>query len=246
MAITINQHVAMTAFGSSASTALTFPSAMINPSLILALVTLEPGASAPSITSISDNKNAGNYTQDVSVKNSSGNSSGEGLTAIFSMQNTQTAAAQVTMALSAANHGTLAIYELLGAATSAAFDKSATDFNNGTGGSPNLVLSGLAANDAIFSVLTCYPTPTATTDSGFTALGPVVSGFSNKNYGEYDLAYAPGGALTLTYGGLGGALTAYSTVAAAYKAAGAGPTGGTPFLPFSRTQFFVEDRVIQF
>lgn len=232
-AIAINQSIAMTTFTNVSSKAVTFGSAMSNPSLILVMVTVEKGTSAPAISSVVDNKNAGSYSQDVTITNTSGVASGEGTAAIYSIQNTQTAAASITVTLASAGYGTVTAYELTGASTTSAFDRSATQFINTGGGAVSLALSGLTADDAVFSVITLYPTPTATTDSGFTATGGVVSGFQNKHYGEYDLDYAAGGSLTLTYGGLGGNPNAFATVAAAYKVAGGGPAGPPP------SQFFL-------
>lgn len=224
-AITLNQApTRVTLNHSSTTNTITFGSTMTNPSLIVVMVTIE--SSTATISSVADNKNTGNYNQDVSMT-TSGTSVGDGTVAIFSMQNTQIAAATITLTLSTGAYGTIWAAELTGAATSSAFDQSATQSIMTGGGSVSLALSGMQATDAVLASILWKPSVSCSTytnyDSGFTTTGSNVTAFNSCHYGEYNVDYAAGGSLTLTFGGASTA-NAMAGAAAAYKAAGAGPT----------------------
>lgn len=209
-----------------------FGSTMTNPSLEVCEVNVEAFTTIPTISSVVSTKN-GTMTQDVSVTTGTAANAGDGTAAIFSIQNTQTVADTLTVNLSAAGYGSVTCFEVTGAATSSALDKTVTNFQNiSNTAALSLALSGMAANDGIFSTAVGYAggSPAWTTDTGFSTSGAQTTGFNAYHFGEYKVPYTTGGSLTLTYGA--SSQPAYAGVAASYKQFGSGPAT-------SPSQFFL-------
>lgn len=198
-----------------------FASACTNGSLIVAAVTGEKPTTATTHT-VSDNANAGNYTQDVIAGNTN-STVGQGRASVNSKANTSTSAVQVTVTFNAATYGKLQIYELTNAGGTPAFDSSGQQTSN-TGVAAGLSITTIAANCTVIAPTVHYPSG-ATADTGYTNRSAETALFNSYHQVEDDIDVGAAGAKTLTLGGYSSS-GGFAFVAAAYAPPAGG--GGTP------------------
>jgi hypothetical protein len=214
MTISINQAPAIVSVSNASTRTVVFGGTMTNPSLIVVVVTMEAN-STETITSVADDKNAGNYAVDVTQANTG--SANRGTAAIYSMQNTQTAAATVTVTFSTNVYGRIRVYELLGAATSSVVDASGKQSLSPDPVAVSFGLTTVSANCAIFAALHGYTSTGIAVDSGFTAPEAAFSVQNQYHYAEYLLDSGAAQSRTLTLGDT--TARTGDAVAVAYKVA---------------------------
>lgn len=221
MSNTIAQNTTAVSFSGASSVNATFGSTMANPSLVVAAVTQED-TSSPSC-SVADNKNAGNYAQDVLRTQSSAGAIGSGTASIHSQQNTQTAAATVTATLAHSTTGFLKIFELTGAATSSALDTTGSGGDGSGATAPTVSISTGSANCSVFAAMTEYNNTGITNDTNYTtSFGPTAQ-TNSYHYGEHRADAGAAGGITLNFGSPA-AKFQWNVVAAAYKTIASVPT----------------------
>lgn len=219
MANVLAQNPTMVSYGGASTVSATFGSALTNPSLIIAAATQENQAGT---FTISDNANAGNYADDVTIAAS--NPGEHGKSTIRRKQSTATSAATVTCTLGANSTGTLKIYELTGADTTNALDSTASDGTDS--GAHSITITTNAANCTIISAGTHYP-GTATADANFTAAFTEHGGSFAYHFGEYRVDAGAAGSTVIDYE-IPTSRDYHSMVAAAYKPASAAPATYIP------------------
>lgn len=198
------------AFSGVTSVNVAFGSGGTNGSLYVASVTAE-GPSGGSISSISDNRNAGGYTADITQTNG-------GIARIASKTNTSTSVATVTASFGAACYGILAVFEITSAGGTPTLDVTDGFITSGR----NLSLTTASANDFVSVISGHFPWGGGSADSGFTTYGPN-SGYNWYHGGEHGILSTSGGhSLTYTAG-----VAAGVTAGAAYKDAVGGGTAYT-------------------
>ncbi|MGH8259690.1 MAG: hypothetical protein ACREUG_08365, partial [Steroidobacteraceae bacterium] len=208
MAITLLQRTSVYSIANAASASIAFPGALTPGSTIVVLVTTE---TASLTATVSDDKNTGNYTENVAL-------AATRTAGCFSIANTAGAIATVSVVLSAAAYGTLRAFEIQSSSGAIAFDTGTS--GSSTTAAMSLALTLAAANEAVFLAVSNYPNGTDA-DAGFTA-DASVAGSSYYHSAEYDLDVTSAGSLTLTRG-YPSTITQWAAVAAAYKSA-----SGTP------------------
>ena len=205
MANTISQNITAVQYYAVSTTSAVF-STMSNPSLIVVIFT-EDGDAAATTPTISDDKNAGNYTIDSSIVYSSTNA-----IYIASKQNTQTAGATVTVSIGSTTHGYLKIYEITGAATSSALDVQ----NTGTASSvPALTLTTTSADDSVFAALLSNVSGGSAADTSYTLDFGNTFAYNVAHAGESRADAGASGAISLSFNMTSrvwaGAVAAYKT-----------------------------------
>jgi hypothetical protein len=208
----VAQHPAVATYSGATSVSKAFASTMTNPSLLVAALTMELNAGT---ATVKDTTNTLTMTLDSS--GTSGSAANNVTGAVYSLQNTHTAAITITASpISASTSGTLSIFEITGAPTS-----SALDVQNGTGGlssNNTITVNSLAAHDSVIAACPHYPAG-AVVDSGYTASFTEAAGSNAYHFGEYIADQGSGGSITLTVGL--GSEQAWAMAVAAYKTSGA-------------------------
>lgn len=207
-----------TAVQYSAATSVnkTFANPCANPSLFIASITSE---SLTETFTVSDDA-SNSWGNDIVA--TSGVTAGR--SCVASAQNTSTSTVKVTCALGISSYGFFQIYEVTGAATSSALDKTGSQ---GDANAPSVTLSSCAANDTIVAAYTVYPNPGSLNDVGYTLDYGPTSGFFAYSMGESIADAGASGNKTLTFGGAG-APTYQALAIAAYKTAGGGGASSVP------------------
>lgn len=211
MSNTLAQNPAVASFSAATSVARIFGGAGTNPSLYVATATAE--FNTPTVT-VSDDKNAGNYTQD----SASVGATSAGIATVNSKQNTSTGTATITANFSVSCYGSLKTYELTGAATSSALDTQNTAEDGSGVTSRSVAITTNTDNCTVISAGANYPNDAAA-DTNYTGAFTPAAGAGAYHFGEYRVDAGTHGAITLTYAAPGN--SSYWTMAvAAYKTAG--------------------------
>ena len=226
MANTLTQNPTVATFSGATSVNKAFASGGASQSLYVAAVTQE---NTTATCTVSDNRNAGNYTQDRLSTGGTTNTGGAGRSSINSKQNTSTSIATITAAFSASTYGTLKIFELTNAATSSALDAA------GGGGGTSTTFTGSvttgSANSTIIAAFTTYPGGNYVADSGFSDSFTETGVNWAYHGGEYKVDAGAAGTTTLTCGQ--GTPANWSLAIAAYKTGVSPPPDYSP--PFPNT-----------
>lgn len=202
-----------------------FDSAVLAGSLIVVVYEVYGTSTDP--TSLSDNLNAGNYTQDLkTAQNTDAGSQ------IWFYSHVNSAAGSLTLSVAgpSAFYQTVVLLELTGAATASPVD--ATGSATAVAGIPSaFTLTTIAANDIIIAGLATYDTSsTIVAGSGLTLIQSDIStgpGQRMTTMKHEDAGAAGGNTITYTYsGGLPSQDSALGAVA--YKSAASGASSAAP------------------
>ena len=192
MANTLVQSPTATGIVNGTTVNLAFASGGTVGSLYIAVVTLE---GTNTITSVVDDRNGSWGAADVTVS-SGAVGSGSGTTAFFSVANTSTSIATVTLTCSAGSYAAFDIFEITSPGGTPTLDSTGSGSGDGT--ARTATCTTVAANCSVFAGTTHY-TGDAVVDSGYTEMYTYGAINTAYHYGEYLIDAGAAGAKTLNF-----------------------------------------------